>query len=124
MNQNNTEILSKAKNGHPRAQMAVYEQYYKAVFNSCFRILQNKEDAEDITHDTFIVAFNKNTIVPNNIEIIAWYRKIGINKSIDFLRKKQKTIIKDNYSEDIEEENTEDNYSEFDAKNILVYFSL
>lgn len=85
-----TNILVKAQKGHLKSQMSLYDQNYKAVFNSCYRVLLNKEDAEDVTHDTFISVFEAKPSEQNIDNTMAWLRRIGINKSLDYLRRQEK----------------------------------
>jgi RNA polymerase sigma-70 factor (ECF subfamily) len=94
-----SQILKKAQNGNSKAQMEFYEATYKAIFNSCIRILSNREDAEDITHDTFIHVYDKKVLIPEETNLLAWIRRVGINKSIDFLRRKHKIQITDKVNE-------------------------
>lgn len=119
MRTNKTDILEKAQAGKRKAQMEVYDTFYKPVFNSCFRILSNKEDAEDMTQDVFVQVFDKKTLIPENINLVAWLRRVGINKSIDYLRRQQKIEITDNSDTEIlEDENTNDKYEQFDARKL------
>lgn len=119
MSTNNIDILKKAQAGKQKAQMEVYDTFYKPVFNSCYRILSNKEDAEDMTQDVFIQAFDKKTLIPENTNSEAWLRRVGINKSIDYLRRQQKIEITDNSEAEIlEDENTDDIYSQFDSRKL------
>ena len=85
-----TNILVKAQKGHLKSQMSLYDQNYKAVFNSCYRVLLNKEDAEDVAHDTFISVFESSSSSKDIENTTAWLRRVGINKSLDFLRRQQK----------------------------------
>lgn len=94
-----TNILVKAQKGHLKSQMSLYDQNYKAVFNSCYRVLLNKEDAEDVTHDTFISAFESSSTTKEVDNTTAWLRRVGINKSLDFLRRQQKF----EYNDEIED---------------------
>ena len=39
--------------------MQVYNLYKNLLYNACWRLLKNKQDAEDIVHDSFIKGFQK-----------------------------------------------------------------
>ncbi len=99
-----TALLKRAQKGDRASQMVFYQKYYKAVFNSSLRIVSNKEDAEDITHDVFIHLYQKKVLPHKEGQIEAWLRRISINKSIDFYRRKEKILLNDAIQEDIFEE--------------------
>ncbi len=87
--------LKQAQKGNQQSQIDFYRMYYKAVFNSAYRILWNKEDAEDIAHDVFIQIYQQKKTPDKNINMEAWLRRISINKSIDFYRKQEKINLTD-----------------------------
>lgn len=101
-----TNTLVKAQKGHLKSQMSLYDQNYKAVFNSCYRVLLNKEDAEDVAHDTFISVFEAKASHKTIDNTVAWLRRIGINKSLDFLRKQQKFEFKSELEDIIQQKET------------------
>ncbi len=72
MSKSLSQILKKAQKGNSKAQMEFYQLSYKAVYNSCFRVLSTPEDAADITHDTYIHVYDRNIIVPEEAFIIPW----------------------------------------------------
>lgn len=115
---NNKGILQEAQRGGRKVQMDFYQSFYKPVYNSCYRILRTKEDAEDITQDLFIQVFDKKTTIPNDINTEAWLRRVGINKSIDFLRRKQRITSTDEWQSEIKDEGSEDNYDSYDARKL------
>jgi DNA-directed RNA polymerase specialized sigma24 family protein len=54
------DLIKKCKKQDQRSQMQIYKLYYKAMFNTCLRIVGNKSDAEDIMQDSFSFGFSKN----------------------------------------------------------------
>lgn len=63
------------------------------LYSSCFRILKNREDAEDMVHDAFIKGFKKIHQVADDINIGAWFRRIAINTALDKIRKEKNTFL-------------------------------
>jgi RNA polymerase sigma factor (sigma-70 family) len=80
------------------------------LYSSCFRILKNREDAEDIVHDAFIKAFKKINQVAVDINIGAWFRRIAINTALDKIRREKNTFLLEE-SKEIEAE-IEGNFDE------------
>lgn len=60
------------------------------VFNTAISFLQNREDAEDITQDVFIEVYHSLEKFKQQSSISTWIYRITVNKSLDFLRKKNR----------------------------------
>lgn len=66
----------------------VYEQYYEKVFNFVYMRLLHREDAEDVTEDTFLKAMNSfGGYDPAKASYITWLCTIARNTMIDHVRK-------------------------------------
>ena len=65
------------------AQLEIYNRYYKAMFNSCFRILKSRSDAEDVMQEGFLKAFTKLDTFRGEVTFGAWLKRIIINGSIE-----------------------------------------
>ena len=52
-------IIKKAQQGNPKAQKKLYELYAKAMFNICYRMMNNMPEAEDVLQEAFCEAFRK-----------------------------------------------------------------
>lgn len=61
------------------------------MFNTAFRIINNHFDAEDVMQDAFLTAFTKLNSFKGNVAFGAWLKRIVINKSINYLKKSEKT---------------------------------
>ena len=58
----------------------IYEQYYDKVFNFIYMRILNREDAEDITEDTFIKAMTAfGSYDPEKSSYITWLCTIARN---------------------------------------------
>jgi RNA polymerase sigma-70 factor (ECF subfamily) len=69
---------------------AFYEQYKNMVFNLCLNFVQNREDAEEITQDVFISAFDKYSEFRQESKVSTWLYRITINRCIDLERAKKR----------------------------------
>ena len=59
-------LIEKCKQNNQEAQFEIYKKFYKNMFNTAFRILNNKEEAEDIMQECFLKAFTKLHMLDNN----------------------------------------------------------
>ncbi len=85
-----TELLQACKKGSATAQFEIYKLYYKAMFNTAVRILQNTYDAEDVMQEAFLNAFTKLESFKGEVPFGAWLKRIVINKSLTHIKKKNK----------------------------------
>ena len=85
-----TELLQACKKGNATAQFEIYKLYYKAMFNAAMRILQNSFDAEDVMQEAFLNAFTKLDTFKGEVPFGAWLKRIVINRSLTYIKKKNK----------------------------------
>lgn len=85
-----TDLLKACKKGSTAAQFEIYKLYYKAMFNTAVRILQNTYDAEDVMQEAFLNAFTKLDSFKGEVPFGAWLKRIVINKSLTQIKKKNK----------------------------------
>ncbi len=86
-------LIDACKNQNKKAQLQIYKLYYKAMYNSSLRIVNNKEDAEDIMQEAFLAAFNNIESYKGEVSFGAWLKKIVVNKSIDYFRKNRVEFV-------------------------------
>jgi RNA polymerase sigma-70 factor (ECF subfamily) len=79
-------IIKRCIKGERKAQLQLYTGFYKRIYNSCFRILRDKQDAEDAMQESFIKVFAGLTKYETGIPFEAWITRIAINTAIDKLR--------------------------------------
>ena len=103
---NHREIIQQCKQNNYTAQVEVYTQYKELLYNSCYRILKKREDAEDLVQDAFMKGFQKIHQVNDDVNLAAWFRRIAINLCFDKIRK-EKNILSIEDSKEIEAETVE-----------------
>ncbi|MFC7678757.1 RNA polymerase sigma factor [Paenibacillus sp. GCM10028914] len=65
----------------------LFDAYNKDVYRTCYYMLRNAQDAEDLCHDVFITVFRQEW---RSIEHIrAWIMRITMNLCLNFIRKNQ-----------------------------------
>ncbi|WP_299336165.1 RNA polymerase sigma factor [uncultured Psychroserpens sp.] len=89
-NQNIEQLLQLCKSGNQHAQMEVYNRYYKAMYNTAFRIVKDSFEAEDIMQDSFLTAFTKLNTLKEIKTFGSWLKRIVINNSIYHYKKSSK----------------------------------
>lgn len=82
-------LVEKSKAGNRKAQFDLYNQYIDAMFYVCMRIVNNREDAEDVVQESFVKAFKNLNSFKYQSTFGAWLKRIVVNTSINHLRKKK-----------------------------------
>jgi len=83
------DIIERCKSGEQKAQFQLYKLYYKAMYNTCLRIVNDSLEAEDIMQEAFLKAFEKMKTYKGEVSFGAWLKRIVINHSLDELRKRK-----------------------------------
>lgn len=106
-NQNIEQLLLLCGSGNQRAQLEVYNRYYKAMYNTAYRIVKDSYNAEDIMQESFLTAFSKLNTLKEAQVFGAWLKRIVVNNSIaDYNKKaKENTIALDDVIYKIEDDN-------------------
>lgn len=114
------ELLQQCKLGVQSAQLEIYKRYYKAMYNTSLRILNNSYEAEDVMQESFLVAFTKLSTFKGEVAFGAWLKRIVINRSLTQLKKNNKV---DEVSLEVipekEEEVENTDYTSLKAKEIV-----
>jgi len=93
-----------------KAQFQVYKLYYKAMFNTAIRIVNDSAQAEDIMQEAFLEAFRQIGNYRGESSFGTWLKKIVINKSIDEIRKAKDIISIDELDVEVPAQNDDENY--------------
>ena len=94
-----------------KAQFQIYKLYYKAMFNTAIRIVNDSARAEDIMQEAFLEAFRQIDNYRGDASFGTWLKKIVINKSIDEIRKAKDVISIDEADVEVADmNNEEENY--------------
>ena len=86
-------LIEECRKGSRKAQFRLYNQYSKAMYNLAHRILNNREDAEDILQESFVECFRSIDSFRFESTFGAWLKKITINKCINFIKKKKIDLV-------------------------------
>jgi len=87
------EIIELCKAGNSKAQHELYILYARGMFNICYRMMNNKEEAEDLLQESFAEAFHRLDSFRFESSFGAWLKRITINKCINTLKKKRAQLI-------------------------------
>jgi len=82
-------LIKDALQGNQRAYDELINKYRGSVYNLVYRMIENRQEAEDIVQETFIKAFNALKTFNEEFAFSTWLFKIATNNCIDTLRKRK-----------------------------------
>lgn len=59
------------------------------MFSICMRLINNAAEAEDVMQEAFLNAFTKIESYKGEVSFGAWLKRIVINRSLDYLKKRK-----------------------------------
>ena len=65
----------------------IYDNYYDRIYKYAYTILLNKEDAEDVTSETFVAAYvNYDSYDEAKASVVTWLTRIAHNRAVNLVR--------------------------------------
>lgn len=86
-------LIEECRRGSSKAQFRLYNQYSKAMYNLAYRMMNNREDAEDLLQEAFLDCFRNIKSFRFESTFGAWLKSILVNKCINQLRKKKVELV-------------------------------
>jgi RNA polymerase sigma factor (sigma-70 family) len=115
--QTHIDIVKACMANDRRAQFELYKLYSKGMYNVCLRMVNNESDAEDILQHSFMDVYSKLHLFKFESSIGAWIKRIVINNSINFLKKRKLQIseLSDQVQLPVQNEEIDDNLLEIQS---------
>lgn len=85
-----TDLLARAQAGDIRAFQEIFLGFQHQLKSFLYRLVANREDAEDLTQDTFVRAFEKIGTFRGEASLKTWTFRIAANLGRDALRQRQR----------------------------------
>jgi RNA polymerase sigma-70 factor (ECF subfamily) len=86
-------LIERVKQGDCEAFNPLVERYKLALYKLMYRMVYNRDDAEDLVEEAFIKAYRSIKRFETGRSFYAWLSRIAINNAINFLRKKKRGRI-------------------------------
>ncbi|WP_010631745.1 RNA polymerase sigma factor SigW [Sporolactobacillus vineae] len=95
MDQKEKRLIKKVKKGDHQAFADLVDRYKNSVCSICLRMVGNREEAEDLSQEAFIRAYNNISKFDSDRKFSTWLFRIATNLSIDSLRRKKPSVSLD-----------------------------
>jgi RNA polymerase sigma-70 factor, ECF subfamily len=87
------DVVALAQQGREAAFREIIRRYERPVFSLIFRMVRDRETAEELAQDTFLKALNHIDRYRADFKLSSWLFKIGNNVAIDHLRKRRLATV-------------------------------
>ncbi len=87
MEETDLNLVKLARNGDRDAFRILMERYQRKIFGLCFGMVRNRDDAMDLTQETFVKVFKNLSRFEGQSSFYTWTYRIATNCCIDYLRK-------------------------------------
>ncbi|MFC6089755.1 RNA polymerase subunit sigma-70 [Saccharothrix lopnurensis] len=81
-------FIAAARSGDTARFALLTERHRRELQVHCYRMLANYEDAQDLTQETFLRAWNKRESFKGHATLRTWLYRIATNACLDFLEKR------------------------------------
>lgn len=85
-----TELITLLKQKDRAAFKSIVETGQDMVYNTALGILQNAEDAEDVTQEVFMQVFESVSSFKGESKFSTWIYRITVSKAMDHIRRKKR----------------------------------
>jgi RNA polymerase sigma factor (sigma-70 family) len=83
------ELIKQCRKGDRKAYYKIYKLYAKAMFNICIRLLNSRNEAEDMLQEVFTEAFQRIHNFRFESTFGSWLKQIVVYKCINELKRKK-----------------------------------
>lgn len=83
------QLVQKAQRGDLRAYDELVRRYQERIYGTIYHMTANHEDANDLTQETFIKAYQALKSFKGDSGFYTWIYRIAVNKTINFLKQRR-----------------------------------
>ena len=83
-------ILARARDGDTEAMEQLILKYQGRIYNAILKICANKDDASELTQDTFVKAIEKIDDFQGKSSFYTWIFRIAVNHTLNYCKRKFK----------------------------------
>lgn len=104
---NDFMLVIRAKDGDQKAYAELMQRYKDSIYFMALKMVNNRDDAMDLTVETFGKAFENIEKYKPEFAFSTWLFRIATNNCIDFIRKKRLNVVS---LQSLSEDDTEDKH--------------
>ncbi|MEJ7586009.1 MAG: RNA polymerase sigma factor [Ferruginibacter sp.] len=90
MNQSEEALITELKRGDQSGFIKIMNQFQDMVYNTALGIVQNADDADDISQEVFVQVYLSINSFKGEAKLSTWLYRITITKALDHEKKKKR----------------------------------
>ena len=87
---NQPELIAQLQRGEGSAFTKLVEEWQDMVYNTAMGIVQNPEDADDITQEVFVQVYQSISSFKGESKLSTWLYRITLSKALDHEKKRKR----------------------------------
>ncbi|HEY5653198.1 MAG TPA: sigma-70 family RNA polymerase sigma factor [Pontiella sp.] len=109
------ELVLQAQRGDVHAFDQLVERYHGKIYGLTYNMTSNREDAEDLTQEVFVKAFDALPRFKGKSSFYTWLYRIAVNKTINYRKKRnrKRALSLDQFDQEVK---TDDVYHDLTSK--------
>lgn len=84
------DLVEACRSNNRQAQQKLYQLYAQPMFNVCYRIVNQHEEAEDVLQEAFVKMFRQINSYRQESSFGSWFKRIVVNTSLNYLKQKKR----------------------------------
>lgn len=89
------ELIQEILSGNLTLFRQLLERHQAQVFRTCIGFVHQKEDADDLTQEVFIQAYQSLASFKGDSEFSTWLYRVAVNRALNYMRERKKKSIFD-----------------------------
>jgi RNA polymerase sigma factor (sigma-70 family) len=86
---NEHDFINELRGGNRGAFKELFDRFSALVYNVSYRMLQNKQDAEDVSQEVLFQAFKSVKHFRGESQLSTWFYRMAVNRSLNHQRKRK-----------------------------------
>lgn len=84
-------LVARSLRGDTRAYGKLIESYERVLFNAALRMVNDREDAKDLTQTVFIKAYEHLGTFDRERKFFSWVYRIMVNESLNLMKRRRRS---------------------------------
>ncbi len=84
-----SELVARTQQGDQEAFHQLYESYHRRIYALCWRMLADKDSAEDVCQEVFVQVWQKISNFRGESKFTTWLQSVATNTVLSHLRKQK-----------------------------------
>jgi len=95
-------LVEQAKGGRMESFAELARRYQKRIYHTVYGFVKNSLDADDLTQETFMVAFKSLNGFRGRSSFFTWVYRIAINRTLNFLKKHRREKDREELTDNVQ----------------------